>query len=125
MDHVAYDYGGGHARLTKGGVDVQAQAGDPSQWFFPNVDDNIAQLKGYYDPARHAPGYGTGKAWPDMERRLRGFTDVGPMADLIYVARENKWESPDPQGGPTLSANLTLDELITAAALIWRVQVPH
>lgn len=66
VDHVAYDYGNGTARLTKGGVDVSAMAADPAQWFY-SLDDTVTQIQGYY--SSHPQGYGT--PWPAVEARLR------------------------------------------------------
>lgn len=116
VDHVAYDYGNGEARLTKGGVDVRANATDQPQWFYPNVDDNIVKIKGYYDPSRHGPGYG--RQWQQIETRLRQLP-LFALADLLAMVRENAWS---PQDG--LDASMTLDDLITREAQLWNVQVP-
>lgn len=86
IDHVAYDYGNGKARLTKEGVDVSAMAGDPPQWFY-SADDTLAQIRYYYSDSRYLPGYGAD--WHVVERRLSGFADVGPAADLLAAVRES------------------------------------
>lgn len=116
LDHVAYDYGNGEARLTKGGVDVRANATDQPQWFYPNVDDNIVRIKGYYDPSRHGPGYG--RQWQQVETRLRQLPPFA-LADLLFMVRENAWS---PRDG--LDASMTLDALITREAQVCNVQVP-
>jgi hypothetical protein len=51
VTHLAVDYGGGRAELNKGGVKVSANAGDAEQWYFPRIDDNLDQIRGYY--SRH------------------------------------------------------------------------
>jgi hypothetical protein len=113
VDHVAYDYGQGKARLTKGGVDVSADATDPAQWFY-TVNDTITQIRGYY--ARHPQGYGA--PWANVEVRLRGFSGIGPLADLLAAAREGTW---DPNEYPP---NTSLNDLIDVAARLWGVPVP-
>jgi hypothetical protein len=116
VDHVAYDYGNGEARLTKGGVDVRASAADQPQWFYPNTQDNIDRIKYYYDPSRHTPGYGG--QWQHVETRL-GKLPPFALADLIAMAREDTWA---PHEG--LDPNMTLDDLITTEAQLWSVPVP-
>jgi uncharacterized protein DUF4157 len=110
VDHVAYDYGGGKARLTKGGVDVSALAADPAQWFY-SFDDTITQIKGYY--GEHPAGYGA--AWPVVERRLRSFRDVGPLADLLAAVRERNWTPGE------FPPDTSLNDLIDIAAHLWRL----
>jgi hypothetical protein len=46
--HTAYDYGMGKARLTKGGVDVSADAEEEGRWFFPTKEQNIEFIQKLY-----------------------------------------------------------------------------
>jgi hypothetical protein len=111
-----YDYGNGKARLTKGGVDVSAMAGDPSQWFY-SVDDTLDRIKYYY--GEYPPGYGA--AWPVVEARLRKFADIGPAADLLAAVRESTWGT----GPDDFPPGTSLNDLIDIAATLWHVTVPQ
>jgi hypothetical protein len=128
VDHVAYDYGSGRARLTKGGVDVSAEAAHPPQWFYPNLDENIDQIKGYYH-FKHAAGYGAPPAVIDRRLRELGSGSINALADLLYAVREGNWEDPatlDPGAhGHGLFQHLTLNDLITEAAHLWGLPVPQ
>jgi Domain of unknown function (DUF4157) len=115
VDHVAYDYGNDKARLTKGGVDVSAMAGDPSQWFY-SVDDTLDRIKYYY--GEYPPGYGA--SWPVVEARLRKFADIGPAADLLAAVRESTWGT----GPDDFPPGTSLNDLIDIAATLWHVTLP-